>query len=336
VKFESGQFSGQAAQWADLIDSDPSEKVLSDYVLGVLGHYFKVDQEVTGYHESGRKFRIDAIVSGSDPLGSFAFGLEFKSPREAKETDHIMRQCAQYIGTSWRGFGRLPVFACPDPFDVLIHSPRAWTKNLCSAAYRSTDRYWIGGLRFCPVNGAMMVLPSGLVWSEAQDLTLLGRQTSNVRRMAPSSNEPPKPPKPPKPSPRMPEIKPAKGDGSFPSLADYFYHSLVDHILSLPSDTKYDIFTGCNRTYVYKESRRAVGIPKWMFDHAVRALGIDPRYVSLMISDCIDKGYISPATARPKNRNGFIQSRVGRGKSAPRSYLLFFNIKKPPLDEIAA
>ena len=82
--------------------------------------YFHIYKQVSGIHLSGKKMRIDAVISPKCTNDwknkNIAFGLEFKSPtkidRLHNQTDFI-KQCIDYSYTNFENFGYIPILSCP-------------------------------------------------------------------------------------------------------------------------------------------------------------------------------------------------------------------------------
>ena len=101
--------------------SKSNERCVSDTVLGMLSREFEVREQVPGRHFSGKKLRIDAIVTPRDssewkterPM----LGIEFKDQSafcdsfNFKDYSAWMAQCIDYANTEWEGAGIVYVFA---------------------------------------------------------------------------------------------------------------------------------------------------------------------------------------------------------------------------------
>ncbi|MFF0729294.1 hypothetical protein [Streptomyces sp. NPDC004134] len=114
--------SGQQVPLAGFAD----EATLAEAVLRRLAPWFHIQREVTGMHPTGRPCRIDAVLRPRDAHmwknRQVALGVEFKSWEShvgnASRKDRIgwVAQSIDYSMADWNGYGRLPVFMCPDPF----------------------------------------------------------------------------------------------------------------------------------------------------------------------------------------------------------------------------
>ena len=98
-----------------------SEGQLTDRVLDGLETDFNIRRQVYGSHFSGKRLRIDAIVTPKDGAGwkdcNPALGIEFKDTLRLKDDTrnftHWLGQCVDYASTEWDEFGYLYVFTCP-------------------------------------------------------------------------------------------------------------------------------------------------------------------------------------------------------------------------------
>lgn len=98
----------------------PLDGGLPDQVLPRLAPYFNIHREVTGIHPSGKRLRIDAIVTPRNPEAwarpDVSLGIEFKATTAIGRGDssRVIRQCLDYTLTDFKGFGiGLPIFYCP-------------------------------------------------------------------------------------------------------------------------------------------------------------------------------------------------------------------------------
>lgn len=122
-------------------ESKSNERMVSDTVLGMLSRDFHVCEQVPGEHFSGKKLRIDAIITPKDdsewkcehPM----LGIEFKdhfafsSSFDFKDYSAWMAQCIDYANTSWEGAGYIYIFAygC---FDAVRDVKGGWMmERLC-------------------------------------------------------------------------------------------------------------------------------------------------------------------------------------------------------------
>jgi hypothetical protein len=97
------------------------ESDLKRDVLGKLSDHFIVHEEVWGNHWSGKRVRIDAILTPKDDsewkTKSPRLGVEFKNFRSfdpsfnVKDYTKWWAQCHDYAETSFDGYGYVPVFS---------------------------------------------------------------------------------------------------------------------------------------------------------------------------------------------------------------------------------
>ncbi|MEV7638538.1 hypothetical protein AB0O32_01290 [Streptomyces rubiginosohelvolus] len=103
-----------------------NEATLTEGVLRRLEPWFHIEREISGKHPTGRPCRIDAVLKPRDAPAwknpDVALGVEFKSwfphviNSSRKDTTGWVAQTIDYSMTDWTGYGRLPIFMCPDPF----------------------------------------------------------------------------------------------------------------------------------------------------------------------------------------------------------------------------
>ena len=122
------------------------EAAFARQVLSALHPFFRIHAQREGSHFSGKRFRIDAILTPRDPelwaRPDIALGVEFKAlsdsstgMRHRKDNAKIISQCIDYSLTSWDDFGHVPVFFCPGFKEIRAsqHFPR---ENSWSAGYQ--------------------------------------------------------------------------------------------------------------------------------------------------------------------------------------------------------
>ena len=149
-----------------------SEAAFKAHVLNILRDEFFIWTEVEGPHFSGRRLRLDAIVTPKNiatwKTPHVALGIEFKDDIRwnggTKALTKWFAQCVDYAHTDWDGFGYLYVFACPGMIDELTgpsSSPGAWLLS------RVMGQLGIGELRFDPRRGLSFYLhESHRLWSQ--------------------------------------------------------------------------------------------------------------------------------------------------------------------------
>lgn len=97
-----------------------TEKEFSEHILCRLSTDFWIDREVTGTHFTGRKMRIDAIISPKKSFDwknqSIAFGIEFKKHHEhisPRVISGMIKQGYDYMHCEFGRFGKVPILLCP-------------------------------------------------------------------------------------------------------------------------------------------------------------------------------------------------------------------------------
>jgi hypothetical protein len=99
------------------------EKDLADRVLAKLSPFFEIEREVRGEHCSGKRVRLDAILTPHDQDGwlddSPVLGIEFKVPEATRDVFRHMRQAEDYAHATWPKYGHITIFTCP-PFTQSI------------------------------------------------------------------------------------------------------------------------------------------------------------------------------------------------------------------------
>lgn len=152
-----------------------TEESLKRNVLDSLDAHFNIWEEVWGTHWSGRRIRIDAIVSPKDDSAwktkSPKLGIEFKNYSKFDVTISIKdytkwwAQCVDYSETNFDGHGYLHVF----PYNGFYHyeSSTRRTDELLIAK-RIMGRLGVGELRKVHRKGLCFLLQDSRVWSEEQ------------------------------------------------------------------------------------------------------------------------------------------------------------------------
>jgi hypothetical protein len=98
-----------------------TERELANHVLSEFYEDFTIDREVPGWHCTGKRLRLDAVVIPKDTYGwldgnETALGIEFKLPGSLngiKDYGKWFAQCVDYTHSIWSSYGRIPIFACP-------------------------------------------------------------------------------------------------------------------------------------------------------------------------------------------------------------------------------
>lgn len=96
------------------------ENEFSENWLEKLSVFFLIEKQVSGIHLTGKRMRIDAIITPKDKNNwknkDIAFGIEFKSPTKIDRLHNqtnFMRQCVDYSYTDFKNFGFIPILSCP-------------------------------------------------------------------------------------------------------------------------------------------------------------------------------------------------------------------------------
>ena len=166
--------------WNTFLQDNPSEKEVRAFFLSRIMDDFEVAEEVHGSHMmSGRTQRLDAVITLKGTNTSF--GIEFKRLETARQPVQVLSQVSAYVNTHWRGFGRLPVFIVPDPFDPEVIAPIEWADEAHTAAFRLIDTIMIGGVRFSNKAGVSLVGRGGNAWTTNYGLSDYGTQISQPK-----------------------------------------------------------------------------------------------------------------------------------------------------------
>lgn len=120
-----------------------SEKLFVDKVVKDLSVYFHIQREVFGTHFSGKRIRIDLIISPinkSDWLNkNVVFGVEFKNPStqtDCRNDTALIKQSIDYRHTNFDNYGYIPIIACPGFINSFSVNPHEFSK----AAYPFVSR----------------------------------------------------------------------------------------------------------------------------------------------------------------------------------------------------
>lgn len=154
------------------------EREAKEPVLQRLSQHFHIHEEVWGTHWSGRRLRIDAIITPKDDSDwktkSPHFGVEFKNFRgfkasgDMKDYTKWWSQCHDYAETDFDEYGYVYVFS----YNGFSHY-RTRSKNETTAAF--AQRFWgrvgvgelMPGVDGFPAKESLMLMLQGhKVWSE--------------------------------------------------------------------------------------------------------------------------------------------------------------------------
>lgn len=153
------------------------EKDISERVLDRLSKHFRIEEQVQGMHWSGRRLRIDAIVTPLDDSGwktkSPSLGIEFKNFRgfnpsfDIKDYTKWWSQCHDYAETDFDGHGYVFVFS----YNGFSHYRQRGKDSLAAFAIRFWGRLGVGELSlardgFPSREGLMFSMSDSKVWSE--------------------------------------------------------------------------------------------------------------------------------------------------------------------------
>lgn len=97
------------------------EKDFKNLIFERLSEHFYFESEVHGVHFSGKKLRIDHIITPKDTSQwknkNVSFGIEYKDLEridgDTKNFTKWLAQCSDYANTSWGDFGYIHVLICP-------------------------------------------------------------------------------------------------------------------------------------------------------------------------------------------------------------------------------
>ncbi|WP_189956825.1 hypothetical protein [Streptomyces alanosinicus] len=153
------------------------EAALAKAVLRRLAPWFHIQREVPGRHPTGRPCRIDAVLRPRDAQvwknPQVALGVEFKSwdshVADASRKDRIgwVAQAIDYPMVDWEGYGRLPVFMCPDPFVRNRNLPGDGVDDVGHFVDGLLGQYNLGYLTLFNGNGlTMLMYGMNTVWYE--------------------------------------------------------------------------------------------------------------------------------------------------------------------------
>lgn len=148
-----------------------AESDIKRSVLSRLSSHFRVFEEVWGTHWSGKRMRIDAILTPLDDsmwkTKSPRLGVEFKNFRafsggfDLKDYSKWWGQCHDYAETNFDGHGYVPVFS----YNGFSHYAARLKNEVASAfAVRFWGRLGVGELR--PEELMFVMNGSNKIWSE--------------------------------------------------------------------------------------------------------------------------------------------------------------------------
>jgi hypothetical protein len=160
----------------------PSEAALTEAVLRRLSPWFRIDREVSGIHPTGRACRIDAVLQPRDAHvwkdPGIALGVEFKSwhSRVAgagrKERIGLVAQAIDYSMTEWTGYGRVPIFMCPDPFARHRNCPTTKPGELGQFVDGLLGQFNVGYLTLFNDSGlTMQMYGTNTIWYERRGVS---------------------------------------------------------------------------------------------------------------------------------------------------------------------
>jgi hypothetical protein len=161
-----------AYECVDLAAKDRgNESDLKKGVLDRLSRYFNVFEEVWGAHWSGKRVRIDAIITPRDDSGwktkSPSLGVEFKNFRKFKQSFDMKdytkwwSQCHDYAETKFDGHGYVYVFS----YNGFSHYGQRLGREAAAAfAVRFWGRLGVGEIR--PQDLMFVINGTNKIWSE--------------------------------------------------------------------------------------------------------------------------------------------------------------------------
>jgi hypothetical protein len=140
-------------------------------VLDRLSRYFHIHEEVSGTHWSGKRMRIDAIITPIDDSGwktkSPKLGIEFKNFNgfnpsvDIKDYTKWWAQCHDYAETNFDGHGYVQVFS----YNGFSHyRQRASSENVAAFAVRFWGRLGVGEIQ--PDELLFVMNGTNKIWSE--------------------------------------------------------------------------------------------------------------------------------------------------------------------------
>lgn len=155
-------------------------------VLERLSPHFDIYEEVWGTHWSGKRIRIDAILSPKDSsqwkTPSAKLGVEFKNFRSfdptlsMKDYTKWWSQCHDYAETEFDGHGYVPVFS----YNGFTHyRQRAGSDSAAAFAVRFWGRLGVGELQ--PDDLTFVINGTNKIWSLRRGV-LDGRRISMERK----------------------------------------------------------------------------------------------------------------------------------------------------------
>ena len=172
AKVETLHHASSARGWRDF-PVFPSEDDLATWVLAQLDPHFRAEREVAGHHCSGKRLRIDAILTPRDPglwLDAMpVLGVEFKQPPGS--TGGLMRwerQCEDYAHAEWAGYGHITVFACP-PITQALGRDSGWGERAPGMMARWMGPAGVGDLGLSG-QGLTFMLTGEPLWTEKKGL----------------------------------------------------------------------------------------------------------------------------------------------------------------------
>lgn len=157
-----------------------TERSISDSILARLLPYFDIHEQVDGEHFSGKKMRIDAIVTPKDQSQWLTkpahLGVEFKNFNafskafDFKDYTKWWAQCADYANTKWDGYGYIFVFS----FNAMENYLKV-RQRLDPSAPAEAERFWgqmgvgdlsVGTAGWPPQQSLQFSLQGHKIWCE--------------------------------------------------------------------------------------------------------------------------------------------------------------------------
>lgn len=149
------------------------EKEVRESTLARLSSHFLIHEEVWGTHWSGRRLRIDAVITPKDDSDwktkSPRLGVEFKNFRafkpsgDMKDYTRWWSQCHDYAETDFDGCGYVPVFS----YNGFSHyRQRMGSDSAAAFAVRFWGRLGVGEIR--PDDLLFVMNGTNKIWSESR------------------------------------------------------------------------------------------------------------------------------------------------------------------------
>ena len=112
--------SKKMEKYSNLCDSrNLSENEFSHFWENKLKEFFYIKKQVKGKHLSGKKMKIDAVITPKDTTDwknkEIAFGINFKLPKKLEDLHSLISLMGEYVdysNTKFEGYGFIPILAC--------------------------------------------------------------------------------------------------------------------------------------------------------------------------------------------------------------------------------